>query len=138
MLSMKQRLNERIGHPLAGREREEDPFARDRIDEACRVAGERPPRSADGERAEVARAQRRDRPRVRLQPGASRDARRANPFRGARAQISGGEPGVGLRADADCEVIGPGKRPDIARRIGGELDDDLVARDAAREEAGGH
>ena len=129
--------SERIGDPLAGREREVDSFARDRIDEACGVTGERPARSADSELAEIARGQRRDRPRVRIETRASRDARRANPLGGARAQVAGGEAGVGLRADANRQVIGPRKRPDVPRRVAGQLDDDLVARDAAREEAGG-
>ena len=88
------------------------------------------------ERVEVARAQRRNRPRVRLERRALGDPRRRDPVARPRAQRAGGDPGVRLRADADGEMVGTRKRPDVAGRIGRQLDDDLVARDAVREEAG--
>ena len=43
---------------------------------------------------------------------------------------------VGLRADADCQVIRTRKRPDVAGWIGHHFNDDLLARDAVGEEAG--
>ena len=78
-----------------------------------------------------------DRPRVRLQRRAARDPRRGDPRRGARAQLGGADPGIRLRADADREMPGPRKRPDVAGRIADQLDHDLAAGDAMREEACG-
>ena len=85
---------------------------------------------------EVARAERRDRPRVRLEPRALRDPGRGHPSRrpsrAAPRRSRRHRPG----ADADRQMVGARKRPDVARRIGRQLDDDLVARDAVREEPG--
>ena len=84
----------------------------------------------------VAHRQRRNRPRVRLEPRAGRDAGRANPLGGPRAESLRGVSRSRLGADADRQVSRARKRPDVAGRIGDEFDHDLVARDAMREEAG--
>ena len=71
------------------------------------------------------------------EPRAVRDPCRGNPPRRPRAERLGGHARIGLRADADRQMRGARKRPDVAGRIGRQLDDDLVARDAVREEPGG-
>ena len=65
-----------------------------------------------------------------------RDAGRANPLGGPRAESLRGVSRRRLGADADRQVSRARKRPDVAGRIGDELDHDLRARDAVREEAG--
>ena len=47
---------QRFGGPLTGREREVDPFARDRVDEPGGVAGEQPARSGERRRRRASRA----------------------------------------------------------------------------------
>src|SRR5262249_44702169 len=56
-----------VGNPPSRREREENAFTRDRIDEARGVADERPPLAGERQPVEVANRQRRYRPRVRRQ-----------------------------------------------------------------------
>ena len=65
-----------------------------------------------------------------------RSVSRQSTARSSRAAPPPVTPAVGLRADADRQMRRPGKRPDVAGRIGRQLDDDLVAGDAVREEPG--
>ena len=71
----------------------------------------------------------------RRAPGA-RPVSRSHAAARARS-ASAPAPGVGLRADADGQVRRPRKRPEVAGRVAFHFDDDLVARDAVREIAGG-
>ena len=86
---------------------------------------------------QMANLQRRDGPGVGLEARAGRDRRSGNPRRRAGAQRGGANARVRLCADADSQMVRAGKRPDVARRIRHELDDDLVAGDTVRKVAGG-
>jgi hypothetical protein len=44
---------------------------------------------------------------------------------------------IGLRADADREMVDPGERPEVAWRIGHDLNDDFVAHRTISEKARG-
>ena len=103
-------------HP-AGEQREVDAFAGDRVDQSGGIADETPRGPAELEAAERLSVERRNRPRVR-----ARDARRG------RCRVVAIQSGVcsrrssivdarvGLRADADRQMIGSRKRPDVAGR----------------------
>ena len=54
----------------------------------------------------------------------------------AREALPAVDLGVGLRADADRQVIGAREPPDVALRLRHEADHDLARRRPAREEAG--
>ena len=70
----------------------------------------------------------------RLAPAA--DARALDPGSGAGTQRGRRDTCIRRCADADRQMIGPRERPDVAWRIGHELQQDLVAGGAVNEEAG--
>ncbi len=70
-----------------------------------------------------------------FEPRTLRESRAPHPRVRPIAQRGRRQAAVGLRADADRQMIRARKRPEIAGRIGDQLDDDFIARGSVREKS---